>query len=73
MYPVTQQPWNYFQVPFFTTQSGGIFESLYVQIPHTAKIVELLGDFMLPLRAPQLPRFSHCRMHVVLNVGLPSK
>ena len=47
--------WMCSQVPFFTTQSSGIFESLYVQIPHTAKIVELLGDFMLPPQTT-LPR-----------------
>eukprot|EP00947_MAST-08B_sp_MAST-8B-sp1_P001793 g1793.t1 len=32
-------------VPFFTGLSNGLYESVYVVIPGTAKIVEILGDF----------------------------
>jgi len=33
------------RVPFFTTPSSGIYESIYVVIPGTGMVVELLGDF----------------------------
>jgi hypothetical protein len=33
------------QIPFFTGLSGGLYESMYVVIPGTASIVEILGDY----------------------------
>ena len=33
------------RVPFFTGTSSGLYESVYVVIPGTAKVVELLGDY----------------------------
>ena len=32
-------------VPFFTGVSSGLYESVYVEIPGTGKVVEVLGDY----------------------------
>uniref|UniRef100_A0A7S4Q8B7 Uncharacterized protein n=1 Tax=Alexandrium monilatum TaxID=311494 RepID=A0A7S4Q8B7_9DINO len=45
-------------VPFFTTLSSGVYQSLYVAIPGTGHVVEVLGDF---LPAAPLPP-SHVRV-----------
>jgi hypothetical protein len=48
------------EVPFFTTPSSGLYESLYVEIPGTGTVVEVLGDFV-PARSPVLPE-NHLRL-----------
>jgi len=45
-------------VPFFTGQSDGVYQSLYVVIPGTAHVIEILGDFMLDGLPPNHIRFS---------------
>ena len=46
------------RVPFFTGQSSGLFQSIYVVIPHTGHVVEVLGDWYLPHLPPNHIRFS---------------
>ena len=45
-------------VPFFTGQSAGVYQSIYVAIPGTGHIVEVLGDWYLPALPPCHVRFS---------------
>eukprot|EP00931_Biecheleriopsis_adriatica_P116167 TRINITY_DN91847_c0_g1_i1.p1 TRINITY_DN91847_c0_g1~~TRINITY_DN91847_c0_g1_i1.p1 ORF type:complete len:671 (-),score=57.20 TRINITY_DN91847_c0_g1_i1:19-1974(-) len=33
-------------VPFFSDQSNGVFQSIYVNIPGTGKVIECLGDYL---------------------------
>lgn len=45
-------------VPFFTGQSDGMYQSIYVAIPGTGHVVEVLGDFYLADLPPNHVRFS---------------
>jgi len=45
-------------VPFFTGQSSGVYQSVYVVIPGTAHVVEVLGNWFLPHLPPHHVRFS---------------
>lgn len=46
------------RVPFFTGQSSGVYQSIYVVLPATAHVVEILGDFYIDQLPPQHIRFS---------------
>jgi len=45
-------------VPFFTGQSGGLYQSVYVVIPGTGQVVEVLGNFMIDVLPRHHVRFS---------------
>lgn len=45
-------------VPFFTGQSSGVYQSIYVTIPGTGHVVEVLGNWYLEDLPPNHVRFS---------------
>ena len=45
-------------VPFFTGQSSGVYQSVYVVLPFTGHVVEVLGNWYLPNLPPKHVRFS---------------
>ena len=45
-------------VPFFTGQSSGVYQSVYVAIPGTGRVVEVLGNWVLAALPPSHVRFS---------------
>ena len=45
-------------VPFFTGQSSGVFQSIYVEIPGTGNVVEVLGNFLIDELPPNHVRFG---------------
>jgi hypothetical protein len=57
------------QVPFFTGLSGGLYESLYVVIPGTVSIVEILGDFTTPTPIPE----NHIRLSSTQQFCTPKR
>ena len=56
-------------VPFFVTQSDGLYESVYVELPATGKVVEVLGDFVLGSPLPP----THVRLSSTQQFCTPKR